>query len=56
VHGGTAEVRSQARVRGALQTMSHLHLHRVKTREKMLEQALAKLAGENWQVCILLDM
>ena len=24
--------------------------HRVKIREKMLEQALAKLAGENWQV------
>ncbi|KAG1795513.1 hypothetical protein EV424DRAFT_1334711 [Suillus variegatus] len=26
-------------------------LDRVKTREKMLEQALAKFAGENWQVC-----
>ncbi|KAG0706691.1 hypothetical protein DFH29DRAFT_798100 [Suillus ampliporus] len=27
-------------------------LDRVKTREKMLEQALAKLAGENWQAAL----
>ena len=26
---------------------------RAKNREKMLERELTKLAGENWQVCIL---
>ncbi|KAG1736490.1 hypothetical protein EDB19DRAFT_1720589, partial [Suillus lakei] len=29
-----------------------VELDRVKTREKMLEQALAKFAGENWQTAL----
>jgi hypothetical protein len=31
-------------------------LSRGKAREKMLERELAKLAGENWQVCMHFDL
>jgi hypothetical protein len=46
LHGRNGEVRVAC-------TASHhrrLTDHRGKTREKMLERELAKLAGENWQV------